>query len=141
MAKRIFISPVQNYGGEVGYACTVTMQNNGTPRPTRPGSTAQLIAINPDGTLGKTWGLVFADFEDQSDALAVPGVYAMPEVEYDARVSTMSGATSTAMFLAFTERGIPLTIAPSERAYRQVIRALGRLIEPGFDETVGSFTL
>ena len=141
MAKRVYLSPVQDFGGEDGLMCTVLRMPNGTQRPCKPGTVEQLISQNPDGTLALPWGMVFADFVDQSAALAVPGVFAMPEIDYDAKVSTMSGATQTAMFNAFTERGIPLDIAPSERAYRRVIRALGNILGPGFDETVGGYAL
>ena len=141
MAKRVFLSPVQNYGGEDGWMCTVMRNPNGTPRLCRPGTVEQIIAQDTGGALAYPWGMVFADFVDQAAALAVPGVYAMPEIDYDARVSTMSGATQTDMFNAFAARGIPLNIAPSERAYRLVIRALGNILSPGFNETVGGYAL
>jgi hypothetical protein len=141
MAKRIYLSPIQNFGGEDGLMATVLRMPNGSQRPCKPGTVEQVISQNPDGSLAATWGMVFADFVDQAEALAVPGVYAMPEIDYDARVSTMSGATQTEMFNAFAARGIPLDIAPSERAYRRVVRALGNILAPGFDETVGGFAL
>lgn len=141
MAKRIYLSPVQDFGGEDGLMCTVLRMPNGSQRPCHPGTVAQIISQNADGTLAMPWGMVFADFIDQQAALSVPGVFAMPEIDYDARVSTMSGATSGAMFVAFEERNIPLDIAPSERAYRRVIRALGNILAPGFDETVPAYVL
>lgn len=140
MAKRIYISPILELGGEDGNVPAVRREGTAT-RPTRAGTVEVLMAVGPDGRPALPWCLVFADFVDQAAALAVPGVFAMPEVAYDAKVSTMSGATTTAMFNAFAERGIPLDIAPSERAYRRVIRALGQMLEPAFDETVGGYAL
>lgn len=140
MAKRIYISPILQLGGEDGNVPAVRRDGDAI-RPTRAGTVETLMAIGPDGHPTVPWCLVFADFVDQAAALSVPGVFAMPEVSYDAKVSTMSGATATAMFNAFSERGIPLDIAPSERAYRRVVRALGQMLEPAFDETLGGYAL
>lgn len=141
MAKRVYLSPVQDFGGEDGLMATVLRMPDGSQRPTRAGTVAQIIATGEAGGLAKPWCMVFADFIDQQAALAVPGVFAMPEIDYDAKVSTMSGAASTAMYVAFAERGIPIETAPSQRAYRLVIRALGNILAPGFDETVAAYVL
>jgi hypothetical protein len=72
-------------------------------------------------------------------AIAVPPVSpaladALPDFPHDAKVSAMHAATKAAMVSAMTKRGIPSDIVTSADGYRDVIRGIGRRIDPAFHE-------
>jgi len=141
MAKRAFLSPIVNLGGEIGVMATVLRDGENT-RATIPGTTAaQLIATGPNGLPVVPWAMVFADFADLAGAMDVPGVYCLPDYPLDGKVSGMHTATKNAMLTAFAARGIPTDFVQNADGFREVIRTVGRILEPSFDENVGSYAI
>lgn len=92
--------------------------------------------INPDGTLGHPYALVVVEARRHNALIAHPDNYVLPEFPLDARIGVIHAATKTTMRNALAQRGFPLeTLDDDNDSFRGLVRAIGRAIQPAFDET------
>lgn len=92
------------------------------------------IPTGPDGRPTKTWALVLVAAANHAAVRAHKGVNSLPDFPLDGKVSAINVATKAAMAAAFTKRGIPTNIIDGKDGYREVIREIGKRLEPQFDE-------
>lgn len=102
---------------------------------------ASNIKLNQDGTLAFPWALCVVEAKNHAALLADPDIMGFPVYALDAKVSAMHGPTKTAMVNALAARGINTAFIGSADGFREVIRTLGRMHNPAFDENSGSWAL
>lgn len=93
-----------------------------------------VIPVGPDGRPARPWCLALAAAASHGPLLADRRLDALPDFPLDGKVSSMHGPTRTAMALALQRRGIDTAFLQGTDGYREVVRTLGRLLDPAFDE-------
>lgn len=94
-----------------------------------------LMPTNAQGQPVQPWGLVLVASRNHAPLRSIPGVDAMPDVSLDVRVSAIEAGAKGAMKAAMNSRGLNANaIVDGTDGYREVIRAIGRVAEPTFDE-------
>ena len=92
------------------------------------------IKVNPTtGLLESPWCLVMVSGNNHERIIADPRCVPMPDFPLDGKVNAMHNATKSQMETRLAARGILLNLAAAD-GYRDVIRGLGRLLNPRFDE-------
>jgi hypothetical protein len=97
-------------------------------------STSTVLASNPDGTPKYPWCLVVATGRRFDLAQTNPDIDLMPDLPLDVKISAMQTATKAAMTSKMQARGIDTSLVGNSDGYRDVIRALGQLHAPSFNE-------
>lgn len=100
---------------------------------------AQNINLDNQGNLIDDWGLCILETENLGQAMSDPDIVVLPQYALDAKVSAMHTPTKTAMVNALKRRGIPTDWIGNADGFREVIRTLGKMQNPGFDENQGSW--
>ena len=80
------------------------------------------------------WCLVIAGGQDHKLAESHQDITKIPDFSLDIRLSAMQTATKMSMFNALTDRGIDVSDISNAEAMRDLIRSLGRKIDPDFSE-------
>lgn len=94
-----------------------------------------IIPTGADGRPLHTWALVIVASRDHARVRAAQGVDPMPDFPLDGKVSAVNAGTTTAMKAALTRRGLAASsIVDGKDGYREVIRAVGKSLDAGFDE-------
>ena len=132
MAKRYYLSNIVGTGDESD--------------PYRP-AVADLgvnwvgsIPTHPEGhpDYGKpvhTWALVMVAAKDHAAVRTHPGVDSLPDFPLDGKVSAINQATKGLMKAALVRRGLDAdALVDAKDGFRDVIRGIGRALEPVFDE-------
>jgi hypothetical protein len=65
---------------------------------------------------------------------ADPDCHALPDFAYDSKLSSMHLPTRRTMRDRLAARGIDMTFLDNVDGYREVVRTLGQLCDPGFNE-------
>lgn len=131
--KRYYICDIYGNGD-------IDVPNSPTTGPYRPAvadlgvSWVGAIPTGPDGRPTKTWALVLVASRDHAVVRNAPGVDSLPDFPLDGKVSSINTVTKNAMLARLTARGISRTFIDSTDGYREVIRGIGRQLEPDFDE-------
>ncbi|MBK5203859.1 MAG: hypothetical protein JJD98_00170 [Polaromonas sp.] len=81
-----------------------------------------------------TWALVLVATNNHAKLRNKPGIDALPDFPMDGKVSAINTATKNAMNLVLERRSIPTGLFGNADGYRDVIRGIGRQIDPAFDE-------
>lgn len=129
------------------YICDIIGDGNGDamPSPTT-GSFRPAIAdlgvswvgsIPSDPVTGHPlhkWALVLVNTDNHARLIATPGVDALPDFPLDGKVNAINNMTRSRMDNALSKRGINSAFISNSDGYRDVIRGLGRTLEPSFDE-------
>lgn len=93
--------------------------------------------IPSDPVTGKpvsTWALVLVEAINHAALLADGAIDALPVFPLDGKVSAIQTATKNAMVSDLQARGIDTAFIGNADGYRDVIRGIGRTLEPAFDE-------
>lgn len=89
----------------------------------------------------QTWGLTLVAARNHAPLRSVQGVDPMPDVSLDVRVSAIEAGAKAAMKAAMTRRGLNANaIVDGTDGYREVIRAVGQVANPAFDENALDIT-
>jgi len=80
------------------------------------------------------WALMKITYADYSEVNGKPGVSRLPDYPFDAKMNAMAQATRTALTATLTTYNIPTTCLTGADGYRDVIRCIGRVIKPEFNE-------
>lgn len=128
------------------YICDIygngDIDGDGTPQtgPYRP-AVADLgvawvgaIPTGPDGRPLYAWALVLVASNDHAKLRNAAGVDPLPDFPLDGKVSSINTATKNAMLARMTARNINRSFVDNTDGYREVIRGIGRQLEPSFDE-------
>ena len=134
MAKRYYISKAEIVEGDDGREVRLKASQYGHV------VTAN-VALASDGTLIEDWALCVVDSEDHAGLIKDPDIIAFPQYALDAKVSAMHTATKTAMVNRLKAKKIPTDFIGNADGFREVIRTIGRLHNPAFDEDKGSWAL
>lgn len=102
---------------------------------------ASNVAIAADGTLVLPWALCVVEANNHAVLMSDPDIYPLPVFPLDAKVSSMQTHTKATMLNALAARNIPTDWIGSADGFRDVVRGLGRLANPAFDENAGSWAI
>lgn len=80
------------------------------------------------------FALVIVGGNKHVDILKDSRIDSMPDFPLDAKVSGMHKPTKDVMVTALARRGIPVDFLSTVDGYREVIRTVGRQLEPTFNE-------
>lgn len=81
-----------------------------------------------------SWCLVRVEAINHGVILADNTIDALPDFPLDGKVSAINTATKNRMMTALANRGIDTSFVGNSDGYRDVIRGVGRVLEPSFDE-------
>jgi hypothetical protein len=96
---------------------------------------AGVIPSNPDGTPASTWALCIVAAKDHNMLRNDSRIDALPDFPMDGKVSAINNATKGLMKAALTRRNLNAnTLVEDKDGYRDVIRGIGRALEPAFSE-------
>lgn len=126
MAKRYYISPIIGDG---------SIDNPYRPKVADHGvAWSGAIPTGPDGKPVKPWALVIVAAKNHAPLVADRDLDALPDFPLDGKVSAIQTATKNAMKNKLAARGIATAFIDGTDGYREVIRGVGRMLEPTFDE-------
>ena len=119
MAKRYYFSKMIGTGSEFD--------------PMRPAVSDYGVNFSAEYDPAKTDALCIVGTGSHTALLKDAALYGMPDYPLDGKLSAMRSATLNALNTAVTGRGFTVTWGSAD-AYRDVIRSIGRQINPNFDE-------
>lgn len=93
------------------------------------------IPVDPDTgipTLG--WGFALVSSNDMARFKNDKDIDVLPDFPLDAKVGAMHAATKASMRSALVKYGIPTSISDNADGFRDVIRGIGRKVNPNFVE-------
>lgn len=126
MAKRYYISPIVGDG---------SIDNPYRPKVADHGvAWSGAIPTGPDGKPLKPWALVIVAAKNHAALIADPDIDDLPDFPLDGKVSSVHTATKNAMKAKMEKRGIATGFVDGTDGYREVIRGIGKLLDPTFDE-------
>jgi len=126
MSKRFYICKIVGDGSET---------NSYRPKVADyPVKWAGMIPSNPDGTPKYGFAFVIAATLDHTQLLADPQIKGIPELSLDAQLSSLTKATRDRLLAYFDAEGIDRTGLTLQSTMRQVLRRIGRHLEPDFSE-------
>lgn len=126
MAKRYYISPIIGDGSE---------NNPYRPKVADHGvAWSGAIPSGPDGKPTSSWALVIVAAKNHAAIIADKDIDDLPEFPLDGKVSAIQTQTKNAMKSKMEKRGISTAFVDGTDGYREVIRGIGRQLEPTFDE-------
>lgn len=94
---------------------------------------ATVIASGPDGRPVYPYALCVVESDDHQRLRNRKNVDVLPEVSLDNRMSAVSQVARARLDNAISRRNIPTTGLQVAEGYRDVIRLLGRRLDPAFD--------
>jgi hypothetical protein len=134
MSKRYYISKAEIIDGDDGREVRLKASQYGRVL-------AANVPLAQDGSLIDSWALCVVEADDHVGLVKDPDIIVLPVYALDAKVSAMHTATRTALVNRLKARGIPTDFIGNADGFREVIRTIGRLHNPGFDEDSGSWAL
>lgn len=82
-----------------------------------------------------SWCLAIVATKDHAAVRAHPGVDPLPDFPLDGKVSAINQATKGLMKAALVRRGLNAdALVDAKDGFREVIRGIGKAVEPAFDE-------
>jgi hypothetical protein len=134
MKRHYCISKVELIEGNDGLEAVCTARAYGRV-------VAQNIALDNQGQLIDAWSLCIVESENIAPAMSDSDVIVLPQYSLDAKVSAMHTPTKTAMVNAMKKLAIPTDWIGNADGFREVIRTLGKMHTPAFDENQGSWMI
>lgn len=124
--KRYFLSPIIGTG---------TFGDDYRPKISDHGvSHVSVIPTGPDGQPTSDWALCLVEAVNFAPLLTDPALRALPDFPLDVRLSAMSTTARTAAESAVTHFGVAVETLNFNSGYRELVRSIGRTLEPLFDE-------
>jgi hypothetical protein len=83
-----------------------------------------------------SWCLVVVDLPDDNFRVVLnhAGIDPLPDMPLGIKVDAMGNQSRNSLTATFTKRGIPFTLAQAGDDYASVIRGIGLINDPNFDE-------
>lgn len=134
MSKRYYISKIEIIETDEGREVRCVAGKYGT-------LVAQNIELDQNGDPIADWALCVLESDNHAAAIADKDVTPLPQYSLDAKVSAMHTPTKSAMVNAFKARGITTDWIGNADGFREVVRTLGKMHNPAFDENLGSWSL
>lgn len=125
--KRYYISPIVGDGSE---------ENSFRPKIADYGVN-WVGSIPSDQNTGLplfNWTLVLVEAQNHGALIADGAIDPLPDFPLDGKVSAIHAATKNAMIAKLQAHGIDTAFIGGTDGYREVIRGIGRQLEPAFDE-------
>lgn len=135
MSKRYYLCDIIGDGD--ADAPTPWTPTTGPFRPAVAEYNVNWSGLAPTGEDGRPtfmWALVIVGTGNHTVLRDDPHVDAMPDVPLDAKVSSISAESRTALADAMIERGIVIPQFGLNAGYREIVRAIGQVLQPDFDE-------
>jgi hypothetical protein len=126
MAKRYYLVPIVETEGEIGPVFS--------PKVPAGVNFAAEIKTGEDGRPVVPWALVLVSASNHLPLLSDPEIHALPDFPKDAKVGAMHQATKLAMRAGLIARGLNASIADNADGFRDVLRGIGRHLNPTFHE-------
>lgn len=120
MAKRYYLCDVIGDGTEFN--------------PFRPAIADEGVNWVGEVSSDNTKALVLVNVSNHSALLSDPQFDSMPDFPLDAKVNSLQSQAKNAMLNAMSKRGFATGLISSADGYRDVIRGIGRELNPNFDE-------
>lgn len=92
------------------------------------------IPTGDDGRPTSDWCLALVAAPNLGAIIADPEIDLLPDFSKDAKISSMHGPTKTAMLNALQRRGFPKAQFDGVDGFREVLRTVGRRLNPNFHE-------
>jgi hypothetical protein len=128
MSKRFFFAPI------IGDGLTIETAYRSALADVPGVNIVSYMPSNPDGTPRYAFALSRVASVGWADCLAVPGVFAFPEIEIDVLVSAMHPDDKQAIKDALDARGIDWqTWFADDLRFGSVIYAVAQRMQPGFN--------
>lgn len=128
MAKRYYLCDIVGDGQSPDTAFRPAVADLGVP----------WVGSIPTDEAGRplhTWCLVMVAASDHKAVRALPGVDPLPDFPLDGKVAGINQATKALMKAAVNRRGLNAdALVDAKDGYREVIRGLGRALDPAFSE-------
>ena len=126
MAKRFYLCPVVGDG---------TYGNPYRPKVADyPVSWSGVMPTNAAGKPTAAWALVRVAAANHVAVMADPQIDALPNLDLDGKVASLSAAVKTALRTRLTALGIATDVLDRADGYRDLVRAIGRRLQADFDE-------
>ena len=127
MSKRYYLSPIIGTGDE-----------NNPYRPKVADYDVRWAGVIPSDPLTGAplhpWCLVLVATQNHGQLTADQTINALPDFPLDGKVSAIQTSVKNTMLAKLQARGIDTSFINGTDGYREVIRGIGRTIEPAFDE-------
>lgn len=127
--RRLYLSPAY-----------LTMTSDGLTAITKavdlysPIAHSQKIALNQDGTLAMPWGFCVIEVANHLPLLADSELAVLPEFPLDGRVSALTPGAVNVLKSGMGRFSIATSLVDNATGWREVVRGLGRLLDPDFNE-------
>lgn len=93
------------------------------------------IPVDPDtGIPILGWGFALVASADMARFAKDNDIDVLPDFPLDAKVGAMHSVTKTKMRNSLTKHGIPTSIADNADGFRDVVRGIGKIVNPNFVE-------
>ncbi|HBA72214.1 MAG TPA: hypothetical protein DCZ63_08520 [Geobacter sp.] len=129
--KRYYLAEIEEYEwepGAIGYRCRASAY---------PGLLFDGGEILTDPVTGKPtnrFALVLVKAKDHALLINDPKMNPLPMVDLDVKMSSVHTPTKNALIATLKRLGLATEFISNTDGYREVIRALGRVNNPDFDE-------
>lgn len=93
-----------------------------------------IIPTGFDGRPTSTWALCIVETNNHVPLLTDASLSVLPDFPKDARMSAMGMGAKNQAAAALAKFNVTVDLDPSSKAYREVLRDVGRRLEPSFHE-------
>lgn len=104
------------------------------PKIAKYGVTASYEIRTVNGIPTTNWALCIVDAQNHGKLISDSEIDPMPDFPMDGKVSAIQTNVRNAMINRLQARGIDTSFIGNADGYRDVIRGIGRVINPNFDE-------
>lgn len=129
--KRYYLAEIEQFEfepGMIGYRCRASAY------PDLIFEGGEIEADPVTGIPKHKFTLVLVKSRDHARVLSDPKMHALPDVALDVKVSSIHTPTKTAMINKLKSLGVDTSWINTTDGYREVIRGIGRINNPNFDE-------
>lgn len=97
-------------------------------------SFSALIPTGPDGKPVSPWALCVVESKNHSALQHDRRLTALPDFPLDGKMSAINNVTKTGFINSLRARGVDTAFIGNTDGFREVVRGLGRMLDPTFDE-------
>ena len=129
--KRYYLAEIESFEivpGMTGYRCRASAY----PDMTFEGG--EIITDPITGIPTNKFALVLVKSRDHARIINDPLMHPLPDVALDVKVSSIHTPTKTAMIAMLKSLGVDTSWIGTTDGYREVIRGIGKINNPQFDE-------
>lgn len=129
--KRYYLAAIEQFDmgeGELAHRCRASAY----PDLTFEGG--EIVSDPVTGLPINQFALVLIKAKDHARILNDPLMHPLPQVDLDVKVSSIHTATKNKMITTLKSLGVDTAFIQTTDGYREVIRGIGRINNPDFDE-------